>query len=58
VEIYTGLDLSCKRLDWQALHAGGTLVGAGAVPSDPDGLALLVERLGDGEVLAVVESMI
>ena len=57
MEIYTGLDLSRKRLDWQALRADGTLVGAGAVPPDPDGLALLVERLGDGEVLAVVESM-
>ena len=39
MEIYTGLDLSRKRLDWHALRADGTLVGAGAVPPDPDGLA-------------------
>ena len=57
MHIYTGLDLSRKRLDWQACRADGTLVGAGAVPPDPDGLALLVHRLGDADVLAVVESM-
>jgi transposase len=57
MHIYTGLDLSRKRLDWQALRADGTLVGTGAVPPDPDGLAQLVHRLGDAEVLAVVESM-
>jgi len=57
MQIYTGLDLSRKRLDWQACRADGTLVGAGAVPPDADGLALLVHRLGDADVLAVVESM-
>jgi len=57
MQIYTGLDLSRKRLDWQALRGDGTLVGAGAVPPDPDGLAQLVQRLGDADVLAVVESM-
>ena len=36
MQIYTGLGLSRKRLDWQALRADGTLVGAGAVPPDPD----------------------
>jgi len=35
----------------------GTLVDAGAVPPDPDGLARLVHQLGDANVLAVVESM-
>lgn len=55
-QIYTGLDLSRKRLDWHACRADGTLVGVGAVP-DPDGLAQLVHRLGDADVLAVVESM-
>jgi transposase len=57
MQIYTGLDLSRKRLDWQALSADGTLVGAGAVPPDADGLAHLVQRLADAEVLAVIESM-
>src|SRR5207248_1188495 len=57
MRVYTGLDLSRKRLDWQACRADGTVVGAGAVPPDPDGLAQLVQRLGDAEVLAVVESM-
>src|SRR5207247_1871850 len=54
---YTGLDLSRNRLDWHALSIEGTLVDAGAVPPDPDGLAQLVRRLGDASVLAVVEVM-
>lgn len=57
MQIYTGLDLSRKRRDWHACRADGTLVGAGAVPPDPDGLAQLVHRLGNANVLAVVESM-
>lgn len=57
MQIYTGLDLSRKRLDWQALSADGTLVDAGAAPPDADGLAHLVRRLGAAEVLAVIESM-
>lgn len=57
MRVYTGLDLSRKRLDWQALRADGTVVGAGAVPPDVDGFAQLVQRLGDAEVLAVVEVM-
>ena len=57
MQIYTGLDLSRNRLDWHALSIDGTLVEAGAVPPDPDGLAQLVRRLGDADVLAVVEVM-
>ncbi len=56
--LYVGLDLSRKRLDWQALLADGERAAIGAVPPDRDGLAKLVRRLGDGEgVLAVIESM-
>lgn len=57
--LYVGLDLSRKRLDWQALDREGERVGIGAVPPDRDGLATLAQRLGDaGErVLAVIESM-
>jgi transposase len=57
--LYVGMDLSRKRLDWLALGPGGERAGIGAVPPDRDGLARLVERLGDGEggVLAVIESM-
>jgi transposase len=57
--LYVGLDLSRKRLDWQALHPDGERAGIGAVPPDADGLAKLVQRLGDASegVLAVLESM-
>jgi transposase len=57
--LYVGLDLSRKRLDWQALLADGERVGAGACPPDGDGLAHLVHRLGSEErsVLAAIESM-
>ena len=56
--LYVGLDLSRKRLDWQALEPGGAVAAVGAVPPDRDGLRLLARRLGDGEgVLAVIESM-
>jgi transposase len=51
------MDLSRKRLDWQALLACGERAAVGAVPPDADGLAGLVRRLGDAEVLAVIESM-
>ena len=57
MQIYTGLDLSRKRLDWHACGADGTLVDTGAVPPDPGGLARLVQRLGDMDVLAVIEVM-
>ena len=55
--LYVGLDLSRKRLDWQALEPGGERVGVGAVPPDRDGLEGLVRRLCDAEVVAVIESM-
>lgn len=57
--LYVGLDLSRKRLDWQALLPAGERLAIGAVPPDLDGLARLVQRLGDANepVLAVIESM-
>ena len=56
--LYVGLDLSRKRLDWQALLPNGERAAIGAVPPDRDGLTKLVRRLGDAEsVLAVIESM-
>jgi hypothetical protein len=55
--VYTGLDLSRKRLDWYCCRVDGALVDAGAVPPDRDGLARLARRLGDAEVVAVVETM-
>src|SRR5713226_6951723 len=57
MSIYTGLDLSRKRLDWHACAGDGALVDAGAVPPDSAGLARLVHRLGGTDVLAVVEVM-
>jgi transposase len=55
--LYVGLDLSRKRLDWQALDRDGVEVAIGAVPPDRDGLAALGQRLGDEPVRAVIESM-
>jgi transposase len=55
--LYVGLDLSRKRLDWLALEPDGQLAATGAVAPDPDGLAKLGRRLGDGPVLAAIESM-
>jgi transposase len=55
--LYVGLDLSRKRLDFDARLAGGELFERGAVPPDANGLSALVRRLGDAEVVAVVESM-
>jgi len=55
--LYVGLDLSRKRLDWQALDQAGELVAVGAAPPDRDGLAQLARRLGDCEIVAVIESM-
>jgi len=57
MQIYTGLDLSRKRLDWYACAGDGQLVDRGAVPSDLDGLVQLVRRLGHTNVLAVIEVM-
>jgi transposase len=55
--LYVGLDLSRKRLDFDARFAGGELCERGAVPPDADGLSQLVRQLGDTDVLAVIESM-
>ena len=55
--LYVGLDLSRKRLDFQALDRDGERVALGAVPPDWHGLARLAQRLGDEPVLAVIESM-
>ena len=55
--LYVGLDLSRKRLDWQALDREGAQVGIGAVSPDRDALTELGQRLGDTPVLAVIESM-
>lgn len=57
--LYVGLDLSRKRLDFDALLASGERFLAGAVPPDAPGLASLVLRLSDasGPVLATIESM-
>ena len=55
--LYVGLDLSRKRLDWQALDRDGERVGVGAVSPDRDALARLGQGLGDGPVVAVIESM-
>jgi transposase len=55
--LYVGLDLSRKRLDWQALDAAGERIAIGAVPPEAEGLGKLVRRLGDAPVLAVIESM-
>src|SRR5262249_53266567 len=57
MRLYSGLDLSRKRLDWCCCRVDGTVVDAGAVPPDLDGFARLVHRLGDAEVVAVVETM-
>jgi transposase len=57
--LYAGLDLSRKRVHFDARRAGGELAERGASPVDADGLRGLAERLlaHDPEVLAVVESM-
>src|SRR5919204_381122 len=57
--LYVGLDLSRKRLDFDALLPDGQRFARGAVPPDADGLAGLVRRLGDANesVLATIESM-
>ena len=55
--LYVGLDLSRKRLDWQALDPEGAVAAVGAVPPDRDGLVRLADRLDERPVLAVIESM-
>jgi hypothetical protein len=55
--LHVGLDLSRKRLDYQALAEDGLAVDAGAAPPDADGLGGLAERLSpNGEpVRAAIE---
>ena len=58
--LYVGLDLSRKRMDWQALGADGELIGEGACPPDRDALAQLAHRVDRDwrqPVLAAIESM-
>jgi transposase len=60
VVLYVGLDLSRKRLDWQALAADGGRLGGGACPPDRDGIAHLVREVEHEygvAVLAAIESM-
>jgi transposase len=55
--LYVGLDLSRKRLDFHAADGAGEPIAVGAAPPDADGLRHLVKRLGDAEVVAVIETM-
>jgi transposase len=57
--LHVGLDLSRKRLDYQALAEDGLAVDAGAAPPDADGLRGLADRLSHhGEPIhAAIESM-
>src|SRR5919108_233981 len=56
--LYVGLDLSRKRVDWQALDRQGEWLCSGAVPPNADGLRGLAGHVGDTQpVLAVIESM-
>jgi transposase len=56
MEVYVGLDLSRKRLDWQAVDEQRRRLGEGAITPDREGLARLVLQLGS-EVVGVIESM-
>jgi transposase len=56
MEVYVGLDLSRKRLDWKAVDAKRRSLDAGAVPPDREGLSRLVLRVGSPAV-GVIESM-
>jgi transposase len=57
--LYAGLDLSRKRINFDARRAGEEVVERGVAPTDADGLRALAGRLlaHDPEVLAVIESM-
>jgi len=56
--VYTGLDLSRRRLDVRVLDADGVTLEETAAPPDRDGLEHLVERLGPlGPIRAAIESM-
>jgi hypothetical protein len=55
--LYVGLDLSRKRLRFDALLPDGARFQRGAVAPDAEGLVSLVRRLGDASepVLATIE---
>ncbi len=56
--VYTGLDLSRRRLDVRVLDADGATLVETAAPPDRDGLEHLVERLRPlGPIRAAIESM-
>ena len=56
--LYVGLDLSRKRIDWQAVWPDGAVCGAGAGPPDRDGLAAFAAKLRLlGDAVLVIESM-
>ena len=56
MEVYVSLDLSRKRLDWQAVDGQRQLLAEGAITPDREGLARLVLQFGS-EVVGVIESM-
>ena len=56
MEVYVGLDLSRKRLDWQAVDGQRQPLAEGAITPDREGLARLVLQFGS-EVVGVIESM-
>ena len=57
--LYVGLDLSRKRLQWEAAWLDGVVAGAEVASPDADGLVRLAVRVGrlDRQVVAVIESM-
>jgi transposase len=56
MEVYVGLDLSRKRLDWRAVDGRRELIAEGGLAPDRDGLARLVLGVGSPAV-GVIESM-
>ena len=57
--LYSGLDLSRKRLDFHLLDAEGATIEVGTSPPDSDGLRGLSERLArhGAPIRAAIESM-
>lgn len=57
--LYVGMDLSRKRLQWEAAWPDGVLAGADVAVPDADGLARLADRLAgvEEQVVGVIESM-
>jgi transposase len=57
--LYVGMDLSRKRLQWEAASPDGVVVGVGVAAPDGDGLSHFAARLAgvDDEVIGVIESM-